>query len=264
MDWAEGHLESKLHHKGVNEDVHLDLDNLAVGGHSAGAHVLVEYLKAGCGKFKAQVLMSPVDGVDAVGLIPIFCITPGQTLNYAIPTLHLAAAWIMWEFSSFQLIWDDDKRIQSSLAAHTALTPARRPPTQPHLPLPGFTDYSCAPDFLSNKRFYDAQTRSLLAGPINATAFGHGDLLDPYFQGSLEMLEFCAYNHDATEEDFEAYRRFVAGQIVSFFKALYGGSDECVLTWPTWKTPPSCSSRPRRSTQTQPPHAPPPRAPGNT
>lgn len=29
MDWAEGHLESKLHHKGVNEDVHLDLDNLA-------------------------------------------------------------------------------------------------------------------------------------------------------------------------------------------------------------------------------------------
>lgn len=63
----------------------------SVGGHSAGAHVLVEYLKAGCGKFKAQVLMSPVDGVDAAGLIPIFCITPGQTLNYAMPTLHLAA-----------------------------------------------------------------------------------------------------------------------------------------------------------------------------
>lgn len=35
MDWAEGHLESKLHHKGVNEDVHLDLDNLvgAYGTH---------------------------------------------------------------------------------------------------------------------------------------------------------------------------------------------------------------------------------------
>lgn len=189
MDWAEGHLESKLHHKGVNEDVHLDLDNLAVGGHSAGAHVLVEYLKAGCGKFKAQVLMSPVDGVDAVGLIPIFCITPGQTLNYAIPTLHLAAGL-------------DN--------------------------VGGFTDYSCAPDFLSNKRFYDAQDPESPRWSINATAFGHGDLLDPYFQGSLEMLEFCAYNHDATEEDFEAYRRFVAGQIVSFFKALYGGSNECV------------------------------------
>ncbi|XP_037793143.1 chlorophyllase-2-like [Penaeus monodon] len=189
MDWAEGHLESKLHHKGVNEDVHLDLDNLVVGGHSAGAHVLVEYLKAGCGKFKAQVLMSPVDGVDAAGLIPIFCITPGQTLNYAMPTLHLAAGL-------------DN--------------------------LGGFSDYACAPDFLSNKRFYDALDPGSPRWSINATVFGHADLLDPYYQGALQVVEFCAYNHNATEEEFEAYRRYVAGQIVSFFKALYGGSDECV------------------------------------
>ncbi|XP_042887636.1 chlorophyllase-2-like [Penaeus japonicus] len=189
MDWAEAHLESKLHHNGVHEDVHLDLDNLAVGGHSAGAHVLVEYLKAGCGKFKAQVLMSPVDGVDAAGLIPIFCITPGQTLNYAIPTLHLAAG------------------LDS---------------------VGGFSGYACAPDFLSNTRFYEAQDPTSPRWSINATAFGHGDLLDPYYQESLEVLEFCAYNHEATAEEFETYRRFVAGQLVSFFKAVFGASDECL------------------------------------
>lgn len=42
---------------------------------------------------KAQVFISPVDGVDPLGLIPEFCITPGEYLNYGIPTLHIEGGY---------------------------------------------------------------------------------------------------------------------------------------------------------------------------
>ncbi|XP_050709242.1 uncharacterized protein LOC126995274 [Eriocheir sinensis] len=89
LTWAEEHLEEKLHAKGLDEGVHLDLNNTVLSGHSAGAHVMVEYFKIGCGNIRAQVLFSPVDGVDPIGLIPEFCITPGEYLNFGLPTLHL-------------------------------------------------------------------------------------------------------------------------------------------------------------------------------
>ncbi|XP_069193838.1 uncharacterized protein [Procambarus clarkii] len=180
MLWAEDHLEKKLHNKGLNDTVHLDFDNLVVGGHSAGAHVQVEYLKTTCGKFKGQVFMSPVDGLLE------FCITPGVALNYVIPTLHLAAGL-------------DN--------------------------VPGVSGYPCAPDEISNDRFYEAMDSSSQRWSINATKFGHGDFLDPLYQEALEVLEFCGYNQDATPEEFEAYRRYVAGQTVTFVKALFSEGD---------------------------------------
>lgn len=63
-------------------------------GHSAGAHTVVALLKTeGCGAFKALVLLDPVDGADPMGIIPEYCITPGELLNFALPTLHLAAGF---------------------------------------------------------------------------------------------------------------------------------------------------------------------------
>nr|XP_053655894.1 uncharacterized protein LOC128704775 [Cherax quadricarinatus] len=180
LEWADAHLEQRLHNSGINDTVHLDLENLVVGGHSAGSHVLVSYLKNTCGKVKGQVFMSPVDGLFT------YCITPGHTLNYLTPTLHLAAGL-------------DD--------------------------VSGVGDFPCAPDAISNDRFYDALDPSTQRWSINATEFGHGDFLDPSYLEVLEVLDLCGYNEDATPDEFDAYRRYVAGQTVTFVKALF--SDTC-------------------------------------
>ncbi len=36
-------------------------------------------------------MISPVDGVDPFGLIDDFCITPGEKLEFELPTLVLSA-----------------------------------------------------------------------------------------------------------------------------------------------------------------------------
>ena len=38
---------------------------------------------------KGQILFSPVDGFDPYGLVDIFIITPGEYLNYAMPSLGM-------------------------------------------------------------------------------------------------------------------------------------------------------------------------------
>ncbi len=40
-----------------------------------------------CGYAKGTILLSPVDGFDPFGLIPIYAITPGEYLNVALPSL---------------------------------------------------------------------------------------------------------------------------------------------------------------------------------
>ena len=84
-------MEDKLHGSGLDRGLELDLDNKILMGHSSGAHVVVEFLKHHCDMFKGQILFSPVDGVDPFGLIDDFTITPGQCVNYALPTLVLMA-----------------------------------------------------------------------------------------------------------------------------------------------------------------------------
>jgi hypothetical protein len=41
----------------------------------------------GCGDVKGQILLDPVDGFDPFGWFPNFITTPGEYLNYAMPTL---------------------------------------------------------------------------------------------------------------------------------------------------------------------------------
>ena len=33
-------------------------------------------------RFQSLTLLSPVDGLDPFGLVPIYCITPGEMLNF--------------------------------------------------------------------------------------------------------------------------------------------------------------------------------------
>ena len=87
--WVEANLQDRLHSDGLDPGLELDNDNIVLMGHSSGAHVVVEFLKHHCDLVRGQILFSPVDGVDPFGLIDNFAITPGQPLNYNLPSLLL-------------------------------------------------------------------------------------------------------------------------------------------------------------------------------
>lgn len=75
----------------------------------------------------------------------------------------------------------------------------------------------CAPENLSNRRFFDA-----LAGPtwmLNATDFGHLDMLDPEFQQLAAETHLCAVT-DGGEAEMDSYRSFVAGETVAFIRGI--------------------------------------------
>ncbi len=68
-----------------------DMQNrFIVMSHSAGGHVMTEYLNSTCGDVKMQIMLDPVDGADPFGIKKDFITTPGQFLPYATPVLILA------------------------------------------------------------------------------------------------------------------------------------------------------------------------------
>jgi len=109
-----------------------DFEKLILSGHSAGNHVTCDFLTNSCGNHKAAgvVMMDPVDGYDPFGFVKNYCTTPGQKLSFDIPALLL----------------------------RTGLDPVVK------------TLVACAPDRISNQRFFHAWS-----GPIwmaNATKYG--------------------------------------------------------------------------------------------
>merc|ERR1719300_1588297 len=85
-------------------------------------------------------------GIDALA-----CITEGEYLNYATPTLIAMAG------------------------------------LDPLLSQGNFINNTCAPERFSNERFLDA-----MSGPtwfLNATEYGHGDFLDPFFYDAIKYVE---------------------------------------------------------------------------
>merc|ERR1719347_899679 len=187
QEWVEEKLEDKLHGDGFSAEMHMDNENVFLMGHSAGSHVFVEYLKHHCNTVKGQILFSPVDGFDPFGLVDMFAITPGEYLNYDTPSLVLMTG--LDNTPGFNMIGD--------------IVPA------------------CAPEDLSNLRFYDA-----LAGPtwlVNATAYGHADCLEDFYYNTLLVTHFCST--DSTQ-DREIYKYFVGGEIISFMKATLDGECE--------------------------------------
>ncbi|KAK4327515.1 hypothetical protein Pmani_001996, partial [Petrolisthes manimaculis] len=177
FDWTDLNINRVLHNHGVSEDVTLDLQNILMVCHSAGCQLVVDYMKEGCREVKGQALLSPVDGgLDGDGGVA-FAITPGTTLNYATPSLVMPCGL------------DDVTSVGG---------------------------FPCGPEHLSNARFYEALNPTSPRWGINATEFGHGDFLDPAFQHAIEAGNVCGWNHEATEEELDAYRRYIAGQLVTF------------------------------------------------
>merc|ERR1711970_283190 len=181
QEWVEIHLEDRLHGDGFNASMHMDNENVFLMGHSAGAHVIVEYLKHHCNKVKGQILFSPVDGFDPFGLVDMFAITPGEYLNYDTPTLLIMTGL--------------DNTPGSNIIG--SATPA------------------CAPDELSNLRFYNAMPSNTWL--VNATAYGHGDCLDELYYNAMQLIHFCGTDKD---QDRVSYRSFISGEIVSFLSAM--------------------------------------------
>jgi len=185
-EWVTENLEGKLQTNGASPDFRIDFENTILMGHSAGAHIAVEYLKHHCNNVKAQILLSPVDGADPFGLIDNYCITPGELLNYDIPTLIMP----------------------------TGLD------SVPGINLGNIVP-ACAPSDLSNQRFYDA-----MRGPtwwVNSTGYGHGDLLNEFYYQTLLATHICATNGDM---DREIYKSYIGGEVFSFISAVvYGDCD---------------------------------------
>merc|ERR1712215_621655 len=181
QEWIEDNLEGKLHGDNINGGMHIDNDDVFLMGHSSGSHVIVEYLKHHCNKVKGQILFSPVDGFDPFGLVDMFAITPGEYLNYDTPTLLIMTGL--------------DNTPGSNIIG--SMTPP------------------CAPDELSNMRFYNAMPSNTWL--VNATAYGHGDCLDELYYNAMQLIHFCGTDKD---QDRVSYRSFISGEIVSFLSAM--------------------------------------------
>eukprot|EP01065_Artemidia_motanka_P028177 TRINITY_DN33426_c0_g1_i1.p1 TRINITY_DN33426_c0_g1~~TRINITY_DN33426_c0_g1_i1.p1 ORF type:complete len:314 (+),score=122.47 TRINITY_DN33426_c0_g1_i1:65-1006(+) len=152
-----------------------DWEQLTLAGHSAGNHVFCDYLQTQCGPAKAAVMIDPVDGYDPFGVVKNYCITPGQKVKFSVPALLL----------------------------RTGLDPVAK------------SVVACAPDRISNQRFYDAW-----AGPVweaNATGYGHLDVNDAGISGMGGLL--CAT--DKLPKD--VYHRQVAGLVSAFLRMVFAG-----------------------------------------
>ena len=86
LRWLDENLEGVLRNRVPGVKANLDTE-LTLVGHSAGGHALTQYLNGTCGKVKSLILLSPVDGLDPLGVIKNFIITPGKMLPFALPTL---------------------------------------------------------------------------------------------------------------------------------------------------------------------------------
>ena len=140
MDWCERNLlDALITESGFNLGLNIDFVNQYLSGHSAGSHVMCEFLKKfGCSGTKGLILMSPVDGADPWGVVDNFCITEGVKLNFETPTVIL-------------------------------------PGGLDSIPV-GEIGPPCAPADMSNDWYYNAMTGP--AWMINATEYGHVDMCD--------------------------------------------------------------------------------------
>lgn len=128
--------------------------------------------------------MDPVDGADPFGIVNEFITRPGELLPYEVPVLV----------------------VESGLGG---------------MPKGGIP---CAPEGLSNMRFYEA-----MRGPkwyVNVTGYGHVDFYDPLWRrAGSSACRTCKENCD-----FKAYRKLVKDLIVNFVKGILDKKPE-KLKW---------------------------------
>lgn len=167
-----------------------DFDKLILAGHSAGNHVTCDFLANSCGNHKAAgvVMMDPVDGYDPFGIVNNYCTTPGQKLGFDTPALLL----------------------------RTGLDPVVK------------TLVACAPDRISNQRFFDAWS-----GPIwmaNATKYGH---LDVNNKGVGKMGSILCAGDD---EPNDIYQEHIAELVSAFMDTIFKAdtASQARLTDASW------------------------------
>lgn len=165
INFVERRLENELHKEGYDSELNVDYLNSLFASHSSGSHIALAQLETECLNFRGLVLLSPVDGGDPYGELPYFVITPGQKVNFSIPTMQLVAGL-------------------------------------DHLVSP-VTGVACAPDFLSGRRFFDAMSGP--AWYINATDYGHADFMDSGAQKLVEENDFCGNNPKTPKKEYNQF-----------------------------------------------------------
>ena len=125
--------------KVIKNHVHPLSESYTLLSHSSAGHIVTYYLNRTCGLIDKLVLLDPVDGSDPFGIDKSYIIHPPNKLStFKTPTL-------------------------------VAISGLSQTPVFSLFP-------ACAPEKLSNLRFYDAFT-----GPtwfMNITNYGHADILD--------------------------------------------------------------------------------------
>jgi pimeloyl-ACP methyl ester carboxylesterase len=62
-------------------------------GHSAGGHIVTQYLNNTCRFVKGLILLDAVDGMDPFGIIKIYITHPPQMLPFVTPSLVIATGF---------------------------------------------------------------------------------------------------------------------------------------------------------------------------
>jgi len=189
LDWARVQLSpSSQANYGIDPGVVIDFDTMFLAGQSSGNHVSVNYLslirKEDCSNVHGLIMMSPVDGVDPYGIIGETCIHPPNKLNFNIPSLIISGGL-------------------DSVPGIDGL---------------GNLFPACAPEDLSNDRFYDALTGPTIL--VNTTEYGHIDCLDDGLYNVVAGLHLCATNRNM---DRDIYRSYLGGEVVAFLKYFHEG-----------------------------------------
>lgn len=173
VEWVEGNLEELfLNNSYTKIKFDFETTGFAFMGQSAGNHMTVTYLNHTCGNAKAIVMIDPVDGADPFGIIQEYIINPPKPVNFKIPALMMDCG----------------------------LDPVMKNILYP----------ACAPEKLSNDRFYNAWKAPIWA--VNATEYGHMDC-------TTASAALCA----TRPGDRTDYHTQLGGLAAAFLDAVFRG-----------------------------------------
>nr|CAH0100765.1 unnamed protein product [Daphnia galeata] len=187
VDFVEKRLENSLHNQeGYVSDFHVDYLHSFIGGHSAGNHAAVAQLQTDCLHYQGLILVDAVDGNSPF---------PENVTKYVITP----GEKVNFTIPTLEIVTGLD-------------------------PVPGPYGIACAPEELAGRRFFDAMT-----GPtwyVNATAYGHADLMDPVYVELNELAQFCPSDPNAPKPE---YIQFLTGEIISFINGVLDPVGNCAL-----------------------------------
>ncbi|CAG0888979.1 unnamed protein product [Cyprideis torosa] len=182
VTWSEQNLVQYLKEEyGFDTGFDIDFSNSVISGQSSGNHIAVAHLvRVGCGNFKALAMISPVDGQDPFGIVKNYIIPEdGTPLSLKIPSLTIKMEY------------------------------------DPRKGIPLFFYPACAPEYLSNLRFYKA-----LSNPkwfVELKGYGHADVLNNGVALANSIFRLC---YARLFSNKTLLKQTTAGLVVSFLNGL--------------------------------------------